>query len=167
MEDGNAKGSSSSLQSSNGLRKVFSRPNRSRTTLVEAEGSAHSGRTSRTPSFNDSTEDVSRPATSGGGTRDGPSGISKLIRRKHRNKQEDDTSMADEPGDELELRSSRSGESRMSLPALEINGQRRRSMTEPSGKSPIGTDSESDAYVIFVDTPYYAFHEVHLTNMVN
>lgn len=158
MEDGNVKGPSSSLQSSNGLRKAFLRPIRSKTTLIEAEGSGHSGRTSRTPSFDGSTEDAARPATSGGDIREGESGgISKQIRRKHLNQQAQDTSMPEELGDDLERRSSRSGESKTSPPALEINGQRRRSMTAPSRKRPMGTDSESDAYVI-IDIPYYAFH---------
>ena len=149
MEDGNAKGSSSSLQSSNGLRKAFLRPIRSKTTLIEAKGSGHSRRTSKPPSFDGSTEDAARPATSGGDTREGESGgMSKEIRRKHLNKQAQDTSTPEELGNELEGRSSRSGEFKMSPPALEINGQRRRSMTEPSGKSPMGTESKSDAYVI-------------------
>lgn len=145
MEADNAKGSSSS----NGLRQVFSRPNRSRTTLVEPEDSNKSGGSSRAQSFDDSG-DASRPATSGGTEREGGhSGLSKLIpRRRNRNKQVETESIAEDPGDGLEEpHSSRSGDSRMSLLSLETDGQRRRSMTEPSGRSPMATDSESETYV--------------------
>ncbi|WEW56519.1 hypothetical protein PRK78_001965 [Emydomyces testavorans] len=123
--------------SPNGL-KIFPRPKRSRTTLNEIDHPYASDQSSRTPSL-----DI-RPSTSGGPSQDAaPTGLAKLIpgvKRRQRKKAKggNNESLVD-------LNSDISGESRVSLPAVEINGQRRRSMTDP-GSNPLTDDSESELY---------------------
>ncbi|KAL1956218.1 hypothetical protein VTO42DRAFT_7478 [Malbranchea cinnamomea] len=138
MEAANARGSSSSIQFSNNLKDVSSGPNRSRTSIVEPDDPIDSGERSRAPSF----DSKKAPATSGGAGRDEvPSGVSKTIsRRRSQKKQEGDASAVEDPA---ETQSSRSADSKMSLPVLEINGQRHRSMSEPP-RSSSTTDSESE-----------------------
>ncbi|PGH20373.1 hypothetical protein AJ80_03641 [Polytolypa hystricis UAMH7299] len=71
--------------SPNGLKRVFTRPNRSRTTINELENTSSRG------SGTEASQEKQRPVTSGGGTGrdDSPSGIAKLISgsRRRRRKQ--------------------------------------------------------------------------------
>ncbi|EEP79407.1 conserved hypothetical protein [Uncinocarpus reesii 1704] len=124
---------SPSAASPNGL-KIFPGPKRSRTALNEADHSYPSDQSSRTPSL-----DI-RPATSHGSNA-APTGLAKLIpgaKRRHRKKAKALNS------DGLANSSENLGESRVSLPTLEVNEQRRRSMTDPGSNH--GTDdSESES----------------------
>ncbi|OAX84856.1 hypothetical protein ACJ72_00758 [Emergomyces africanus] len=97
--------------STNGLKKVFTRTSRSKTTLSEVDGSTSSR--SAAPSI-ESNHESPRPATSGGGgglggSYDGPpTGISKLIpgaRRRHKKKAETGNSISQGNGSGTELHS--------------------------------------------------------------
>ncbi|EER27331.1 hypothetical protein D8B26_006616 [Coccidioides posadasii str. Silveira] len=113
---------SPSASSPNGL-KIFTRPKRSRTTLNEIDHPYASDQSSRTPSL-----DI-RPSTSHGSSV-APTGLAKFIpgakrRQRRKTKGANNESLID-------LNSEISGESRVSLPALEVNGERHRPITDPS-----------------------------------
>ncbi|KAK2858464.1 hypothetical protein FQN49_004711 [Arthroderma sp. PD_2] len=131
--------------SPNGLRKVFTMQNRSRTALGKSDAPEADQR-NRSSTIESRTDD-SRPATSSAtsGHSDAPSGISKLIpgaRRRHRKKVESTTSL-NKDTEPVEGYDWQARESKDSLPSVEVNGQRRRSMTNPES-SHVSEGSESD-----------------------
>ncbi|KMU84757.1 GRAM domain-containing protein [Coccidioides immitis H538.4] len=133
---------SPSASSPNGL-KIFTRPKRSRTTLNEIDHPYASDQSSRTPSL-----DI-RPSTSHGSSV-APTGLAKFIpgakrRQRRKTKGANNESLID-------LNSEISGESRVSLPALEVNGERHRPITDPS---PLMDDPEFGA------GPPTAPHKLH------
>ncbi|KAM5444597.1 hypothetical protein MferCBS31731_000050 [Microsporum ferrugineum] len=128
--------------SPNGLRKVFTMQNRSRTALGKTDASETDQR-NRSSTIESRTED-SRPASSATSA-DAPSGISKLIpgaRRRHRKKVET-TIPLNKDAEQVEGYDWQAGESKVSLPSVEVNGQRRRSMTNPESNH-VSDGSESD-----------------------
>lgn len=132
----------------NGLRKVFTMQNRSRATLGKADGpeTDHRNRSSTI----ESKAEEARPATSSAASShsDAPSGISKLLagaRRRNRKKDNSSTSLNKDAG-QVEGYDWQAGESKVSLPSVEINGHRRRSMTNLESNH-VSDGSESDVYV--------------------
>ncbi|KAF3482473.1 GRAM domain-containing protein YSP2 [Arthroderma uncinatum] len=133
--------------SPNGLRKVFTMQNRSRTALAKPD-TPETDQRNRSSTIDSKSED-SRPTTSSAasGHSDAPSGISKLIpgaRRRHRKKVESATSL-NKDTEQVEGYDWQEGESKASLPSVEINGQRRRSMTNPESNH-VSDGSESDIH---------------------
>ncbi|PGH12211.1 hypothetical protein AJ79_04391 [Helicocarpus griseus UAMH5409] len=141
----NSTSEAPSSSSNNGLKKVFTRQNRSKTTVSEIDGST-SGR-SAAPSI-DLNREKPRPSTSGGGERaqDGShSGISKLIpgaRRRRRKKLEAENAMSQNNGSGTELhRVSRASED---SPYLRVDGDRNRS-SSTIGSSYNGSTNRSES----------------------
>ncbi|EEH46520.2 uncharacterized protein PADG_02618 [Paracoccidioides brasiliensis Pb18] len=122
-----ATNESPNSSTSNGLKRVFTRPNRSKTILSEFDGSTSSP--SAAPSI-ESNPEKTRPSTSGGGSYDGsPSGIAKLMpgaRRRRKKKMDADASMSRDntSGTELHRYSNESGD------FLSANGYRRSSTVD-------------------------------------
>ncbi|EFR00641.1 GRAM domain-containing protein YSP2 [Nannizzia gypsea CBS 118893] len=135
------------VASPNGLRKVFTMQNRSKTALGKADAPETDQR-NRSSTIETRAEEA-RPATSSAASShsDAPSGISKLLagaRRRHRKKADSSTS-SNKDGEQVEGYDWQAGESKASLPSVEINGQRRRSMTNPES-SHVSDCSESDIH---------------------
>ncbi|KAK2786500.1 hypothetical protein FQN52_007806 [Onygenales sp. PD_12] len=110
-----ATGEASPASATNGLKKVFTRQNRSKTALSEFDGST-SGR-SAAPSIESNNEKL-RPSTSGGSNDAPPTGISKLIpgsRRRRKKKLETEGSMSQDNGSG-ELQQHHSNESEQHVP---------------------------------------------------
>ncbi|EFE39912.1 GRAM domain protein [Trichophyton verrucosum HKI 0517] len=132
---------------SNGLRKVFTMQNRSRTALGKTDGPETDPR-NRSSTIESRAEEA-RPATSSAASShsDAPSGISKLLsgaRRRTRKKGNSSTSL-NKDAEQVEGYDWQAGESKVSLPSVEINGQRRRSMTNPESNH-VSDCSESDVH---------------------
>ncbi|PGH32850.1 hypothetical protein GX50_04327 [[Emmonsia] crescens] len=137
--------------SSNGLKKVFTRPNRSKTTLSEVDGSTSSR--SAAPSI-DSNHETRRPSTSGGGGGGGaaagsydgpPTGISKLIpgaRRRRKKKMETENSISQDNGSGTELH--RISNEPEDAPSLPTNVNRSSSTVDTSNGSESGRHLSSD-----------------------
>jgi hypothetical protein len=138
----NAAKEASPTLSSSGLKRVFSRSNRSRTNLNELGSSTTSGRESR-PSSIDSSQEKLRPTTSREADLDGaPNVIAKLIpgaRRRLRKKNEQEPST----DTETDLRRGRTDGSD-GVP-MTINGRSRSRPKTDNGNNPLTDDSESDA----------------------
>jgi hypothetical protein len=134
--DNIAKETSPTL-SANGLKRVFSRSNRSRTNLNELDSSTTSGRESR-PSSIASSQEKPRDADLDGS----PSVIAKLIpgaRRRLRKKNEQEPSI----DTEIDLRRGRTDGSD-GVP-MTINGRSRSTPKRDISNNPLTDDSESDA----------------------
>lgn len=142
--------------SSNGLKKVFTRPNRSKTTLSEVDGSTSSR--SAAPSI-DSNHETRRPSTSGGGGGGGaaagsydgpPTGISKLIpgaRRRRKKKMETENSISQDNGSGTELH--RISNEPEDAPSLPTNVNRSSSTVDTSNGSESGRWVSSPQGILF------------------